>query len=927
MSADIDNIDYNKIADSLFYEKGLNIFPIDNGKVTYEPRSEYKEAPIPDEIHEDWKATGRYSKGIVLMPGPVFRGENQGLWFVGIDLDREPGVKEFCNIFGVTSIDELKDRFMIEQHDKNPNSSHPDSYHIYFYSQIPFTDLKSDIMEICSNGKYLMCTTPSYHYETNSRWRIIGTDNPEILTSEQANKIMNDINEVCKKNNVSYLDQFNYNYNGNDHGNGHGSSNYNYSSTLSEELKEVCYSLKIPIQVPIKNSNSLYIIRNGTRHNFLLSIANTLLFYHKPDRNKNVSYDQLKDFLFEVNNVLCEVKYPENDLNRIWTDALDNYDKNKPSPVDDDNDDSGKYTSNSKISVFKKLSPEVQQQLSKFVCWAHTSITQPKFIIAHKDFKQIILASIKKYDVLKKDGEGHETKSYLNLSDIIIDAIPVKITRHKDLLGLSSENYHKYTIEFVTKSNKKLNVGPKYLDEIIAYLKNMMLVQTPAKAPESLSTIISAFEEDGKIIEKSDVETPGFYYIDEEIRHYHVKHPKPTIEEIKSCCESFDILQSKFKKKDILPTVLKWSAMAPFDYVLKQIHKDAWMEWIYLYGTSNTGKSSLGEKICNCIWDRYQNVDAELPSTAIDTEARLGESLSKSTYPIVINEVSHLSDIRTGKKMVEMIKLSIAGLISRKKFGINKTNWTAIPSLSACILTANNAPPDDKGLKRRIISIDFTEDDKYSNEEIAEFDKIFKEQIKKELRYFGDFAVNYIMENQHILIGNNSVDWKEVGQTILTEFYKAAGREAPEWIQFFVERIQLEDSKTDTGLLLRSFLIDRINDAYSRHYRSTEKIIIDSSESNAERDKISFSKKLTFCLDNGIIPFLRRIDTGWISTIVFTSDLINELKQKIPDIASLSGVASYIDGFEYGQQRITKKQVLRVAYGTEKDLLEFLGLE
>ena len=39
-----------------------------------------------------------------------------------------------------------------------------------------------------------------------------------------------------------------------------------------------------------------------------------------------------------------------------------------------------------------------------------------------------------------------------------------------DRLGLS-ENYHKYTIEFVTKSNKTLTIGPKYLDEIIAYLK------------------------------------------------------------------------------------------------------------------------------------------------------------------------------------------------------------------------------------------------------------------------------------------------------------------------------------------------------------------------------------------------------------------------------------------------------------------------
>ena len=58
---------------------------------------------------------------------------------------------------------------MIEQHDKDPGS-----LHLYFYSEIPFIDLKSDIIEIKSNNNGLMCTTPSYHYETESRWQILG---------------------------------------------------------------------------------------------------------------------------------------------------------------------------------------------------------------------------------------------------------------------------------------------------------------------------------------------------------------------------------------------------------------------------------------------------------------------------------------------------------------------------------------------------------------------------------------------------------------------------------------------------------------------------------------------------------------------------------------------------------------------------------
>ena len=84
--------------------------------------------------------------------------------------------------------------------------------------------------------------------------------------------------------------------------------------------------------------------------------------------------------------------------------------------------------------------------------------------------------------------------------------------------------------------------------------------------------------------------------------------------------------------------MLKWSVMAPFDYVLKQIHKK-WMNGYYPYGWSNTGKSTLGEKICLSIWNKYNDEDAIISFTAADTLPRLGEALSKSTYPVVINEV------------------------------------------------------------------------------------------------------------------------------------------------------------------------------------------------------------------------------------------------------------------------------------------------
>lgn len=939
--------DYNRIADTLFYDKGLNILPRESNtsKKTHVTWTYYQENPLEVETHEEWKRTNRYANGIMMNPGKLFHGDYKGLYWVAIDFDKELGFKEFCKLYGDATVDELKDMFMIEQHKKDlvdgrrPDDEYdPNSLHLYFYSEVPFVDKrKDDILgiEIYSNNKHLISTTPSFHFDSQSRWKILGTDNPMLLTANDAVKLKNGINDFCKKYGVKYLNEYS---NGHSNGNGHGSSNYkyNYSSTLSEELKQISRSLKIPIPIPITNANSQYIIKVGLRHDTLLAFANSLLFNHK--HNNNFSDAQLKDFLFEINECLCEVKYPENDLNRIWTDALDHYSTRKVfTDNNNDNSNTNNYPSNSKASVFKHLKPEIKQQLEKHT-WTPISLSPLKLLIAHHDYKQIIQASIKRYNKVvtttnsNKNEENedvdiinenqNETIYNLKLGTIIIRAIPVKIILNKDLLGLS-DNSHKYTIEFITESNEFLTIGPKTLDEITGYLKDRALLNVSAqKAAEILGIIIGTFESDGKLIIKEDIETPGFYFIDGKIKPYHIDLPaNPTVDQIKSCCDLLDILQAKFKKKDVLPTVLKWSMIAPFDYVLKQIHQK-WIKWIYAYGWSNTGKSSLGEKISCCINDRYNDdkkrKESIIPFTAADTVARLGVSLSRNTYPIVINEVSQLSDEYKNKALVEMIKTTVTDEIAREKY-VNKINWTRFPALSACILTSNSAPPRDIGLRRRIIPIEFTQKDQYSVDEMKELDKLFDQRMKHELKYLGNFTTHYILENQQELIIKEYKDWKIIAETILTEFYKSVGKEAPEWIKFFVEEKQLEDSKEDIDLLFRSFLINKVNEIHNKFYRNVSRDAVVSVD-------IPFDSRLEFCLNNKLIPFLNLTKAkDGTNCIAITTDLIHELKQKTSEISSLPEIASIIEGFEYGQKRIGVK-VLRTAYGTKKNLLDFLGM-
>jgi hypothetical protein len=518
-----------------------------------------------------------------------------------------------------------------------------------------------------------------------------------------------------------------------------------------------------------------------------------------------------------------------------------------------------------------------------------------------------------KYYTFRRD----ENLKYLciEFSKVIIGAIPLEVNMIKNPLELFDQ---KYTIKFQTHSGKLITIGPKSIDEIIMDLKEKSLLFLPAKATEALCIIISAFERNGQLLVKEDVDTPGFYFIDKKIRSYNNSYPKPILEQIEKCCELLEILQTKFKKKDVFPTLLKWSIVAPFDYVLKQIHKN-WIPWLYLYGWSNTGKTTLGE-ICCCIWNRYYDKHSIVPFTAVDTKARFGEILSKSTYPIVINEVAQLHDDKY-RDMIEMFKTAITDLVARKKF-MNKTSYTDIPSFSPSILTGNSLPPMDTGFRRRIIPIIFTEKDQYSEEEVKDYKNLFEQQIKNELRILGDFTVNYVMENQEILI-NGKKDWKGIGEHILERMFKLVGKEyPPEWIKYFVEEHQLKESKEDVELLFRSYLVNKINDTYNKYCR-----IIENSISNLEVPNLTFSNRLNFCLENNLIPFLNpTMIADGPCIIVITSDLIHDIKSKILSISSLNEVSQLIEGFEYGQKKLAGRNV-RAAYGSKKQFLDFLGIE
>jgi hypothetical protein len=209
------------------------------------------------------------------------------------------------------------------------------------------------------------------------------------------------------------------------------------------------------------------------------------------------------------------------------------------------------------------------------------------------------------------------------------------------------------------------------------------------------------------------------------------------------------------------------------------------------------------------------------------------------------------------------------------------------------------------------------------------FQELISEKVSTNLHILGDFAANYILDNQQELIQDTKViDWKYISKMVFEAFYNEGGEDPPEWINYLVQETQLEDSKEESDLILRGLFINNVNEAYNKNHRSIDYATRMEMSNRIEVSNLPFSHRLNFCLEYRLIPFLNRgvIDSN-TECIVLTSDLMHELRRQNLEsaIPSLVEIAKIIPGFEYGQKKLGKKNV-RAAYGHKLQFLEFLTL-
>jgi hypothetical protein len=468
----------------------------------------------------------------------------------------------------------------------------------------------------------------------------------------------------------------------------------------------------------------------------------------------------------------------------------------------------------------------------------------------------------------------------------------------------------KYQVKWETSTRPRpLVIGPCLLEEIIDRLKAEGLVIHSRLVNDIIPAIVEGFIRRGKAEMKTEIESPGFYCIDGRVVGVRVDVRTPTKEELREALELLNELASNWFKhvQDRFSEVIRWGVVAPFTYCYKQ--RGRWVRWLYLWGPSKTGKTTLGDIVLR-IW----GLDSKSVKTgaSIDTPARLGHVLSQTTFPVLINEPANA----LGKdEIVEMVKNAVESLIVRGKY--QRGSYVEVPALAPIIFTSNRYVPGDDALLRRLKVVTFTYGEKIPEGKATEFENTVKTRLSK-LKAIGDYIASRV-------VGNELPGEPEDIVKILEDAYRLVGLEVPEWLGLKYEEV--EDFTQDIKEAIRVYLVDRVNEEYSRF---VGKVLVEKSSGYdvVPRVDIDLEDRVRIVVDRQLIPWIiKRVEDG--EYLYITTGLVSELSRVVSNVGNLKSVAELL-GWEYIPRwtvregsKVSCHSVIRVPL---KDFIDFLLL-
>jgi len=452
----------------------------------------------------------------------------------------------------------------------------------------------------------------------------------------------------------------------------------------------------------------------------------------------------------------------------------------------------------------------------------------------------------------------------------------------------------------------KIVIGPATIEDIVERLRVENLVYHTRLARDVIGPVIEAFLRRGRAIVREEIESPGFYWVSGRVVAVNVSVEKPSVEDLRKALELLNELATTWYSHVVerFSRVVKWGVVAPFIYIYKQMGK--WVPYLYLYGSSSTGKTTLG-KIVLYMWgldSRYEKSGGH-----IDTPARIGHVLSQSTFPVLVNEPGGAV---TREDVVEILKNAIESTVARGKF--SRGTYEEIPALAPIILTSNKTLPRDDALLRRLEVLRFTFGERIPEGKAKEFEEKVKPRLKW-LGALGKYIAYTVVSDPSTL----DVEWSKLAVKLLENAYREAGLEIPQWI--YLEPKVEENIYEDVREAIRSYLVKRINEEYTRF---VGRVVVEAGD--LPRTEVDFETRVRVVLEKRLLPWaILREDT-----VLFTTGLVEELRAVVGDIGGLKSIAELL-GWEYNPKYTVreggKPKGVAVAKTTLRNLMEFLSLD
>jgi len=502
--------------------------------------------------------------------------------------------------------------------------------------------------------------------------------------------------------------------------------------------------------------------------------------------------------------------------------------------------------------------------------------------------KQIYaVANLRKLVVVRARRES----SRLVYKEKILNGAPTEVVVYVNPVG----GVTKYRVKWESPTRPRpLVIGPATIEDIIGRLKLEGLVVCSRLVSDVLTAVFEGFIKKGRAVIREELDRPGFYWVENKLVVVGVDVKEPSMSELRKALELLNELAENWYRHviDRFATTIKWGVIASFIFPMKQRGK--WVPWLYLYGASGAGKTTLGKIVLAIQGLRVDKEEHVKSGARIDSPARLGELLSQSTLPFLVIEPGNAL---AKEEVVEMLKSAIETTLARGRF--SRGIFEEIPALAPLIFTSNRVAPRDDALLRRLVILRFTFGEVVPQSRVREFEEKIKPNLLR-LAPIGQYTASRVLADPSILSG----EWLEVAEKLLSEAYASVGLQPPEWIKLSVSTSAREEFYKDLAEAIRVRLLDKINEAY---FKSISRIVAEKSNGVEfiERADLDLKERINIVLNKRLISWLiPHITRRGEELVIITTGILQELRDIVGDIGGLKSLAellgwSYEDSYSF----------------------------